>query len=115
MKTALSLSAISEQLEAAGFACSARVVREAKRIIEKLKQEQLKMSHTFTEAIKVIADNLTAAKADNAKLAADNAKLTTDLAAAVANARTADEATAEAAAIALADQLDPAPTPPPTA
>lgn len=107
MKTALSLDAISEQLEAAGFACSARVVREAKRIIEKLKQEKLAMARNFSDAVKVVTDKV-------ASLTSENADLKKQLETAIANARTTDEATAEQVVIDAAESILPsAPVAPP--
>lgn len=114
MKTALSLDAISEQIEAAGFACSARVVREAKRIIEKLKQE-LQVAHTLIESLKYAMDKIASLSAENTTLTTANADLTTKLTAAQANARTPEEAAAEAQLVALVDSLDPAPVAPPAA
>lgn len=78
------------------------------------------MAHTLVESLKYAMDKIASLSTENTTLAADktalttaNADLTTKLATAQANARTPEEATAEAQLVALVDSLDPAPVAPP--
>lgn len=73
------------------------------------------MAHTLIESIKYMTDKVASLSAENTTLTTANADLTTKLTAAQANARTPEEAAAEAQLVALVDSLDPAPVAPPAA
>jgi hypothetical protein len=109
MPLAHTLQSIAHELRRDGHVSRAQIILSAIDRLdtlqdenETLKQETINMAHTLTQTVKVLNDALAA---KDLKIA----DLTKQLADAQANARTPDEAAAEAQLIALADTLDPQP------